>query len=162
MEMRWESLRVWTGSINWRLLGVSRGVIIKVLMTRHPDSPALELASVSHTKEVIAVIVSYGQGPGTPRLKPASVYTTNKMFTAHREQDKTFIVQCVQCDVGRWDAERRAQVVWLQIIAPGCEVIVEWTHQVWLPRVVDKYSYHASVVARLWLGWWYGLKEYVE
>ncbi|KAK0461476.1 hypothetical protein IW261DRAFT_1577086 [Armillaria novae-zelandiae] len=54
MEMGWESLHVWMGLIDRHLLGVSRGIIIKVLMTRHPDSPALELASVSHTKEVIA------------------------------------------------------------------------------------------------------------
>ncbi|KAK0478955.1 hypothetical protein IW261DRAFT_1420285 [Armillaria novae-zelandiae] len=86
-----------------------------------------------------------------------------------RTVNKTFIVQCLQCNVGHWDVEWRAQVVWLQIIAPGCEVIVEWTRQVRLPRlpitgVVGKYSLDASVVvvARLWIGRPYELKEYVE
>ncbi|KAK0478943.1 hypothetical protein IW261DRAFT_1420271 [Armillaria novae-zelandiae] len=53
-SLGWESLCVWTGSIDRRLLGVSRSVVIKVLMTRHPDSPAIELASISRTKAVSA------------------------------------------------------------------------------------------------------------
>ncbi|KAK0471964.1 hypothetical protein IW261DRAFT_1424763 [Armillaria novae-zelandiae] len=110
MEMGWASLHIWMGSINrcWECLA-DRGAIIKVLRTRHPDSPALELASVSHTKE---------SGTGMLNGGPSGM------------------------------AETR--------------VIVEWTRQVWLPRVVDKYSLHASVVARLWLGRQYGVKEYVQ
>ncbi|KAK0478969.1 hypothetical protein IW261DRAFT_1420300 [Armillaria novae-zelandiae] len=114
METGWESLRVWTGSIDRRLLGVSR------------------------------VIVSYGQMPphcNAEDLALIILQDSSRKWTL-RTVNKTFLVQCLQCDVFSplevecWDAEWRAQVIWLQIIAPRCEVIVEWTCQVGLPSRV--------------------------
>ncbi|KAK0471958.1 hypothetical protein IW261DRAFT_1424757 [Armillaria novae-zelandiae] len=112
----WELLRIWMGSINQCLLGVSRGIVIKVLMTRHPDSPALEVASVSCTKEMVPrrnaedlaliILQASSQQASTPQRK----WTLRTM-------NKTFLVQCLQCDVfsplevRHWDAEGRAQVV---------------------------------------------------
>ncbi|KAK0478979.1 hypothetical protein IW261DRAFT_1420311 [Armillaria novae-zelandiae] len=120
METGWESLRVWLGLIDRRLLGVSRvvrvlidlnkanltadrGVVIKVLMTQHPDSPALELMAPHRNAEDLALIILQASSQQASTLR--------RKWTL-RTVNKTFLVQFFSpLEVGHWDAEGQAQVV---------------------------------------------------